>query len=109
VAALGAVAAGLTLVLALVATRGRPPGIADTRPAPWADGRTACMVVAARDVTVFTSDRGVEGWTSWPAGTRFWAATDAGPRGRLRTLLRNGRQAWVTGDRRHVHPAGGCP
>lgn len=111
----GPVVAAAVLVGALAAValwvgaRSGGPDPEDARPAARPDLVATCRVVTARDITVFTSARGEESWTSWPTGTRFWAEPDAGPGGRLRTPLRNGRQGWVTAEERYVRPATGCP
>ncbi|MFI0797203.1 hypothetical protein ACH4OY_31690 [Micromonospora rubida] len=68
-----------------------------------------CMVVTARDVQVFTSAMTEEVSTIWRRGTKFWAYRDGSVQSRYRTVLRTGRDGWVTSDSRYIDPATGCP
>lgn len=81
----------------------------ETVPQKRTDSSQECMIVTARDVTVFVAARGDQSWTVWTNGTRFWAQPGDGSRGRLRTPMLNGRDGWVTGYERYVKPSDGCP
>jgi hypothetical protein len=101
----GSVATGEWLAGSSSHARGRQDG---TAPGPSFTG-ARCMEVTARDVRVFTAERGEDIWTRWKRNTRFWIDPDATAGHRYQTLLRNGQHGWVTDDGHYVTAGRGCP
>jgi len=66
------------------------------------------MTVTARTVRVFVAAHGDQTWTTWTAGTKFWADTET-QNSRYRTPLHNGRDGWVTANPKYVEQAQDCP
>lgn len=67
-----------------------------------------CMKVTGKNVRVFTDPQGLQTWTAWTTGTRFWVDPDTSALHRYRTTLRNGSHGWVGANPQWVASASDC-
>jgi len=67
-----------------------------------------CMKVTGKNVRVFTDPQGLQTWTAWTTGTRFWVDPDTSGLHRYRTTLRNGSEGWVGANPQWVASASDC-
>ncbi len=113
--AAGPVASAPSAAPPSAAPTSRPPSAAPTRRAPAANdpgtgiANGLCIRVIAKDVRVFTSAKGSKLAASWPKETRFWSDPQTNTHRRYRTVLRDGRPAWVTANPLYTAPGVGCP